>query len=337
MPDDAPVLDARPFVRWIVEEYEPATQVTRQAGAYGRRPGSPRIELYGAADMACVLYTIRRLRPGPQARAEWAEVFTGFQDPLSGHFAEAGKATHVELHATAFAVAAMELVDLEPAHRLRFADDHRRPDAARAFVDQLDWREWVYLESHRGAGLASLFANLASLRTPSWFAAFFEALETHLDPASGLFGDGKPPEGDRDQIGGTFHYAFLYEWAHRRLAHPEARIDAVLGLQRPDGLWDPDNPLWLTLDAVYLLSRAARRCDHRRLDVHAATRRAVGAVAELALTEGGRRSWFEEAELGAHSLTATVSLLAEAQDLLGAGEIRTDHPLRLVLDRRPFV
>lgn len=179
--------------------------------------------------------------------------------------------------------------------------------------------------------------NLAGLRTPSWFSAFFAALEARLDPASGLFGEAKPPTGDTDQIGGTFHYAFLYEWAHRPLPFPEAHIDAVLGLQRADGLWDQDNPLWLTLDAVYLLSRAVRRCDHRRAEVHRACRDALVAVAELALTAAGRRAHFEEAELGAHALTAAVSLLAEGQSLLGADAVRTDHPLRLVLDRRPFV
>jgi hypothetical protein len=334
---DTPVVDAREFVRWILDEYEPACRVERHPGAYGRRPGSPRVELYGVADLACILHTLRRLRSDEASRAAWAEVFAGFQDPLSGRFAEQGKATHVELHATAFAVSALELFDLEPTHRLRFADEYRRPDTARAFVDSLDWRDWVYLESHRGAGLGSIFANMAGLRTPSWFAAFFTALEGHLDPNSGLFGDQKPTEGDLDQIGGTFHYAFVYEWAHRPLPHPEARIDSVLGLQAADGLWDPGNPLWLTLDAVYLLSRASRRCDHRRSDVHEACRRALVAVADLTLGSQGRASCFEEAELGAHALTATVSLLAESQSLLGAEVVRTDHPLRCVLDRRPFV
>ncbi len=337
MSPDTPVVDAREFVRWILDEYEPACQVERHPGAYGRRPGSPRVELYGAADLACILHTLRRLRTDEASRAAWAEVFAGFQDPLSGHFAEHGRATHVELHATAFAVAALELFDLGPAHRLRFADEHRRPEAARAFVDSLDWRDGVYLESHRGAGLASVFANVAGLRTPSWFAAFFDTIEGHLDPHSGMFGDQKPAGGDLDQIGGTFHYAFVYEWAHRPLPHPEARIDSVLGLQEADGLWDPGNPLWLTLDAVYLLSRAARRCDHRRADVGAACRRALETVADLALGPEGRTSCFEEAELGAHALTATVSILAESQALLGADVVRTDHPLRLVLDRRPFV
>jgi hypothetical protein len=41
--------------------------------------------------------------------------------------------------------------------------------------------------------------------------------------------------------------------------------------------------------------------------------------------------------LAAHSCTAVVSLLAEAQRFLGPDEIVTTRPLRLVLDERPFI
>jgi len=41
--------------------------------------------------------------------------------------------------------------------------------------------------------------------------------------------------------------------------------------------------------------------------------------------------------LAVHEVTAAVSVLAEAQQHLGAGEVRTDRPLHLVLDRHPFI
>lgn len=328
-------LDVRPFVSWIVNEYEPAVRVSTEAGAYASVPGSRTIDLYGASDLACVLWSIRRLRPTDAGRRAWAEVFAGFADPLTGRYVEKGKPSHVDEHVTAYAIAAMELLDLE-VQTLRWADSFRSPRNATAFLDALDWRNHVYLESHRGAGAAAIVANVPSLRTPSWFAAFFAAIEAHLDPASGMFGDGKPPTGDLDQIGGTFHYAFLYEWANRPLPHPEARIDAVLALQREDGLWDPANPFWLTLDGVYLLTRAVRRSGHRRAEVDAAVRRSLDAVALLALDEEARPVTFG-ASMGSHTLVAVVSLLAEAQQHLGADEVVSDLPLRLVLDRRPFI
>jgi hypothetical protein len=263
-------------------------------------------------------------------------VIGAFQSPTTGHFVERGQPSHVELHVSAYAIAALELLGHLPAHALRFAEPLRSPAAITAFLGTLDWADWVYLESHAGAGIGSIFANVPWLGSPPWFDAYFGALDAHLDPANGMHGDGKPAGGDIDQIGGTFHYAFLHETFHRRLAHAEARIDSVLGLQRPDGLWDPDNPLWLTLDGVYLLSRGVRHTGHRRVDVETAIGRALDDVADRCLSADGRRRSFCGL-MGTHSLTAAVSLLAEAQAFLGIEAVRSDVPIRLVLDRRPFV
>jgi len=332
--------DLRPFVTWIVDQYEPSVRVGPEVGAYASRPGGDDVELYGIADMACVLHTIDRLRPTAAERDQWAASFARFRDPATGHYVERGPATHVELHVTAFTIAAMELVDelvdAGAQHPLRFADAFRSPEQVTDVLDALDWRDWVYLDSHRGAAIGAIAANVPGLVDPAWFDAYFAALERRLDPANGMFGDAKPPTGDLDQIGGAFHYAFLYEWAHRRLPHARARVDAVLGLQRADGTWDPANPFWLTLDGVYLLTRGVRHTGHRRAEVEQAVADSVDAVSRVAL-DGPSRSAAFAAPMGTHALVAVVSLLAEAQSFLGDDRLVTDRPLRLVLDRRPFI
>jgi hypothetical protein len=50
----------------------------------------------------------------------------------------------------------------------------------------------------------------------------------------------------------------------------------------------------------------------------------------------GRRTALSP-KLPVHSVTAAISIAAEAQKFLGAQEVITDRPLRLVLDRRPFI
>lgn len=328
--------DLRPFVAWIVGEYEPSVRVDARAGAYASRPGGDQPELYGIADLACVLHTLGRLHPTDAQRREWADAFAAFQDAGTGNYVERGPASHVELHATAYAIAAMQLLDLEPRYPLAFLDPHRPPASVAGFVDGLDWRSWVYLESHRGAGLGSVMAIAGAVDPSPWFDAYFRALESHLDPVNGMFGDDKPPEGDLDQIGGTFHYAFLYEWAHRRLPYASARIDSVLALQRDGGLWDEANPLWLTLDGAYLLTRGMRHSAYRRVEVEAAVAGAVETAASVALDPAARAEVFG-GPMGTHALVAVLSLLAEAQDFLGAEVVVTGRPLGLVLDRRPFV
>lgn len=306
------------------------------AGDWSPSPSAP-VDLYGVADAACALYTLGMLDPTTRERDEWAQSLGSFQDPDTGLFHERGPDSHVELHRTAYAVAAMELLGLRPPHRIRQVESLADTAELESFLDARDWRHWVYLESHAGAAVGSLFALLADLGADSeWWDVYFDLLDSRLDPANGMHGLGKAPQGDLDQIGGTFHYAFVHEQMARPLRYDEARVDAVLGLQRPDGLWDHGNPLWLTLDAVYLLNRDTGRNGHRRDEAEAAVRRAVLAVLD-ALGHGPNwDSWLVRHDLASHNLVALLSLLAEAQRCLGP-DVIVAEPLHLVLDRRPFI
>lgn len=328
------MIDVRPFVEWVDGEYEASVRVSSSSGHYTRRPGERAIDLYGVADMACVLATIDRLHPTDAEREEWADAFASFQDD-EGFFVEA-LPTHDRLHSTAYAVAAMELLFLRPRKPLTFARQQASPEAVTQFLDSLNWQTDVYMESHKGAGLGSIFALDPSLNSRELFDAYFAVLDRRFDPANGMLGDCKPPLGDIDQIGGTFHYHFLYEWHHRRPPFPEARVDAVLGLQQDNGFWTDASVLWVTLDALYLMTRTVERTGYRYDDVRDATRRALTAL-EAQVLQGDHRSEHFGWYLGVHSLTAALSILAEGQRFLGAEEVVSDRPLRLVLDRRPFV
>lgn len=50
-------------------------RVGGRVGHYARQPGVDAIDLYGVADMACVLHTIGRLRPQGEERAGCADAF----------------------------------------------------------------------------------------------------------------------------------------------------------------------------------------------------------------------------------------------------------------------
>lgn len=324
--------DLRDFVKWIREELEPAVRLPGGAGRYAREFGGKVPELYGVADMACILYSIGQLHVSEQERQEWAEAFNFFQDPKTGFLIEKNP-SHSPLHNTAFALAAMQLLELEPKLPVQIGAEYRD---IRAFLGTLDWKNKVYPESHKGAGIGSIFTLIPSLHSREWFENYFAVCDSLFDPNNGLMGQGKPSGGDFDQVGGTFHYAFLYETFHRRMPYPEKRIDAVLGLQQPDGYWEAKNHLWLTLDAIYLLTRTLRYCSHRRDDVVACVRRSMDALMRDAFSPEGRKTMYT-GRLAVHSVTAAISTAAEAQTFLGADQVITDWPLRLVLDRRPFI
>lgn len=327
-------VDLRPLCRWVVEDLEPEVRLDRP-GHYAREVGAEVLEVYGTADMACVLHTLGRLEPDVGELDGWSAAFEALQDPTSGWFVERTP-SHLPEHATAFAVAAMALIGLRPRHRLVALDPVRSPDDFGRWLEGMDWRDWVYLESHRGAGVASLHHLLPEEAEPGWEEVYLRVLDRHLDPANGMHGDGKPPGGDLDQVGGTFHHLFVLEHLGRPLDHAEARLRSVAGLQRDDGLWDPANPWWLTLDGVYLLGRAADEVPDEAGTARAAIARAVRAVGDRLCTDEARRAAFG-VDMGVHALTGVLTMFAEAQRVLGPDEVRTDVALRNVLDERPFV
>ena len=328
----ATTYDLRDFVRWIVDEFEPSVRLPGPAGSYARLIGGTEVELYGASDMACVLYTIGRLNPTEAERAEWAGVLQSFQDPDTGYLLEKSR-THTPLHNTAFAMGAMQLLEVRSKHPLKFAAEHAN---IAAFLATFDWRQRVYSDSHRGAGVASVYALAPELRSTAWFKTFFQTCDAAFDPVNGLMGHDKPPGGDSDQIGGTFHYHFLYEHFNRRMPFPQKRIDSVIGLQQLDGYWHPHNRLWLTLDAIYLMTRTLRYAAHREGDVVRVVQRTMDVLMNDVYSVDGRKR-FSRDKMAVHSLTSAISIAAEVQQFLGADRVVTDWPLHLVLDRRPFI
>jgi hypothetical protein len=329
----SPVIDLRDFVRWIVDDFEPSIRLPGGAGRYPRQPGQNSPALYGVADMACVLYTIGALDPSTAERAQWADAFELFQNPQTGWFREKDPVTLSPQHNTAFALAAMQLLDLKPQYPVKMDAEYARP---RAYLDSLDWRNGVYRDSHKGAGVGSIYALVPALRSPGWFSEYFSACDDLFQANNGLMGQRKPAGGDVDQVGGTFHYSFLYRYFNRSMPYPEHRIDSILGLQQPDGYWTAGNHLWMTLDAIYLMTRTLRYNPHRMDDVRSSVRRAIAALERDVFSPEGRKKTVSE-NAGVHSLTAAINIAAEAQQFFGAQEVITDWPLKLVLDRRPFI
>ncbi len=322
-------IDLRPFEHWILETFAPSVKAGPGAGDYARKPGEA-VDLYGVADLASIFYTLNRLDPNEETRAEWAKAFGQFQRPGDGLLVERVR-SHDPLHNTAYALASMELLDLKPSRPVRLASE---ADPA-AFLESIDWRSDVYLGSHRGAGAASIHYLLHG-PDPKWFAAYFSKTDSLFDPRFGMMGRNKPAPGDFDAVGGTFHYGFLYETFHRAMPYADARVDAVIGLRQPDGYWHPQNHLWLTLDAVYLLTRTLRYTTHRFDEVRRIVADTMRLLARDVFSVEGQSRSFSGA-LPTHSVMAAISIAAEAQRFLGSEIILTERPLRLVLDRRPFI
>ncbi len=338
------VIDLRDFLRNV--EQILATHRLDRPGAYRRwnwdtrESQGPRRELdinpYGCADAANILYTIGRFPGDPVERDSWIAVLRAMQDPGSGMFEES---THHEFHTTAHCIAALELFDARPRHPLQGMAALKDAASLRRFLDGLNWHGDPWRESHRGAGLFAALVITGEVDL-SWQDAYFDWLWNSADPQTGLFGGaGLPPVAHSGSVSmvphmaGTFHYLFNMEWARRKLRYPDRLIDSCL-----DMLADGRFPLgarvgFAEIDWFFCVNRSLRQCGHRFADCRSAMTLLGQRLADYVL------SLDPAADDGLNDLHSLFGLLCAFAELQQAVPelVRSDRPLKLVLDRRPFI
>ena len=304
--------------------------------AAGNRDLDP--TLYGAVDAAHILYTLGEL-PGEGAeRAAWLAELRRNQDPATGLFADA---QHHTIHATAFTVGALELFDARPQHPLHGLAPHATRDGLRTLLDSLDWTHQPWAESHRGAGIYGAMV-LAGSVPPEWSDWYFEWLWENQDPATGLWRRGcicDKSGGLRGaplfhHLASSFHYLFNHDHARRALRHTEPLVDFCHELHRTGQLPPMGRGLsWNEIDFLYTLRSLQKRTPYRSAE----SRAVIEEIAEKLVASVLRiEPATDEGLNDLHTLFAGICSLAVVQEAL-PGFLRTHKPLRLVLDRRPFL
>lgn len=301
-----------------------------QDDAGGRDLG---VNEYGCADAANILYTIGRFPP-PPARPAWVACLRRRQDPATGLFREA---THDPIHTTAHCAAALELFDARPAHPLAGLAGVRDRQRLEEFLAGLEWEWNPWGASHRGAGLYAALV-LAGEAPAEWEDWYFDWLWREADPETGFWRRGCVAAGGDamlfHHLAGSFHYLFNCEYARRPLRYPERVVDSCLRIEAEE-LFPPLGCTvgFAEVDWVYCLNRAVRQCGHRFDEC----RRALeGFAAGYAAYLTGLDPASDDGLNDLHQLFGAVCALAELQQAL-PGLLRTERPLRLVLDRRPFI
>ena len=291
---------------------------------------------YGCADAMNILYTISDF---PRDAAERAACVSHLQAMQGADgFFRSKDGHHHPFHTTAHCSAALELFDVAPLRQPTELSELLQPNKLEAFLEQLDWNHDPWDESHKGAGLY-VFMNMTGMATPEWNARYFKWLWDNADPETGFW---RGPVDKIDSkahmfhyLAGSFHYLFNHEYAHMPLRYPEKVIDTCLALY--------DNELgkrhfgrgagFSEIDWIFCLTRASRQTAHRFDDI----RDRLERFAETNLDWWLHLDWAaDEGVNDMHCLFGAVCALAELQQTL-KGKILSDKPLRLVLDRRPFI
>jgi len=174
--------------------------------------------------------------------------------------------------------------------------------------------------------------GLAPLDEPGALEAFLDSLAWRDDPwlashrGAGIYA--------ARLLAGTFHYLFNYEHTRRPHPHPAAFVDTCLAIFAAGNEWPLGRTVsFAEVDWVYCLARAMRQTEHRRGEAEKALRAFAADYIDF-LTQ---LDWdTDEGGSDLHRLFGAACALAELQRAV-PGLLRSPRPLRLVLDRRPFI
>ena len=291
------------------------------------------INEYGCADALNSLYMMCRF-PRGEEREKCLAALRGLQNPETGLFEEQ---SHHFIHTTAHCTAAIELFDAEPLYPPKAMEKYFTKEGIKELLDGLRWTEAPWRDSHEGAGtyVVGVLTNSVDVE---WQNYYFSLLYDNTDSEWGMSRAGTincGPAPELHHLNGWFHYMFNMQYSHRPLKYPDKLVNSCIRLYDKN-LLGPNFGQAVSfreIDWVYALNRATRETPHRFYEAKDRLRKfAEKYVAYLESIDYETHDTINDL----HCLFAVICCLAELQSAL-PGEYVTTKPLRLVLDRRPFI
>lgn len=323
-------------IHWVVQTHKLAP------GSYARLPNGTLPNPYGCADAANILYSIGAFPQDTYEREAFVRILRQMQDPKSGLFIEntddpiyRNMHVHHPIHTTAHCMAALELFDAKPAYPAYDLEPYLQEEAFEAFMESINWRGNPWSESHKPAGLY-VALNLGGSDTRAFNQRYFQWMWDNADPDTGMWRvgcqDGTKPIWEH--MAGSFHYLFNHEHAHMPLRHPDKMIDSCIRMYREElRLGFGEHAGYIEIDWVYCMTRAMQQTPHRFFE----SRECLEDFAEKFICHFENADWEKDPEIhDLHMLFGTVCAFAELQRAL-RGKLYSEIPLKLVLDRRPFI
>lgn len=292
------------------------------------------INEYGCADAANILYTLGAFPSDAEEREASIRALQSLQNEQTGLFTEE---THHFIHTTAHCTAALELFDAKPLYKMHDLKPYTTKEGLYSLLESIDHVNDPWDGSHRGAGIyAALVLN--DEVNIKWQKAYFDWFYQEVDPVTGFWRKGAIEKTEKPlyyHLAGTFHYLFNHEYAKMPIRYPEKIVDTCIELYNTGKMGSDFHQLcsFLPVDFVYCLNRATRQTPHRMAEAKAVLR----DFAKKHIDFLNNLDWKTHDQINdLHRLFGIVCCLAELQQAL-PGEIRSEKPLRLVLDRRPFI
>ncbi len=292
------------------------------------------LNAYGCADAANILYTCGKFPSDASEREMFVKTLCSLQDEKTGLFKEA---THHYLHTTAHCAAALELFEEKPIYPLKAMERYITIEGLYELLESIDWDCDPWDGSHVGAGVYAALV-LTGAVDEAWEKAYFDWFRKECDPISGMWRKGSVEKNlvhKAHFLAGTFHYLFNHEYAKQSMPYPDKLIDTCIELYDTFLKENTQHHLFgfFGVDWVYSLNRATRQSSHRFDEAKNRLRQfANDLIKGLEEINWGTNTRADDL----HASFGTLCCLAELQNAL-PGEIYSKVPLKLVLDRRPFI
>jgi hypothetical protein len=286
-------VSARRSIHKFLEMHSLAPYRPPLSGEFCLKRGFQSPDLYGMVDAVYALYSLGELAAwtSKASRARWAARILSCQDE-KGWFTKGNKKGHPKEHATAYAIGALCLLEVEEDEqymaRLRPIDGLfpllKDPSYVTQWLERLDFRwhlgnileknlgwHYIWRGSHIGGGIAAIIGMLEGVLNESWgwkvdveiwFRSYFEWLDQHVNPETGYwqrsFWNSLWKRPTVIDMGGAAHFYWIYEAKRRPFPYPEAVIKSTLHLQKQNGLYK-EKPFCIDLDGNFLLIRSYRQ------------------------------------------------------------------------------
>lgn len=289
---------------------------------------------YGCADAANIKYTIGKFDRDPEERAALLNALRAFQHE-DGLFSEP---THHYIHCTAHCTAAIELYDAAPLRPFFAMSELKEVDNMIKFLKELDWEGDPWSGSHKGAGLFASFV-LNNHATPEWQDAYFKWLTDNCDKKYGISVTGAIDSGKNPvshYLNGWFHYLFNFNFARRTIPNAKQAVETCFDIYNTPEMQTKNFGKTIgfaEIDWIFVLHRCAIQEGYKVPEAKEYIRKfAKTYIDYLSSLDYEKHDGWNDL----HMLFGCVCALAELQLVL-KDEIKTDYPLKIVLDRRPFI
>ena len=325
-------VNANPAVKKILDTVKSHSLGNGEYTRYTLR-GEKKSNEYGCADAANILYTVGGFE-GDEVRRKAAIYALGaFQDPETGLFDEG---THHPIHCTAHCTAALELFDAAPLHPFNALKKYSDVKGLYSLLNSLEWVNDPWPAAHAGAGIYAALV-LTGGADEKWSDAYFNYLESNADPETGIGRRGAVKAGIKPvnhHLNGWFHYLFNFSFSRRPFPYAEKLIDECIRMYDENIMPSSfgQSVGFQEIDWVYALNRAAEKTGYRYNEAKDRLRKFARGYFDFIFTVPVTdKNWDD-----LHMLFGLSCAVAELQLAL-PGEIRTEYPLKNVLDRRPFI